>query len=679
MRLRAPAYPLITIDPYFSVWSKSDKLTDTDTVHWTDYNNKLIGIVTIDGKDYRVMGKHGDATIPAMTQTSVDMTAFSTTYTFEENGVRVKLKFTSPIIPSDLYLLTRPVSYLEVSREIVDHKLHTVSVKISASEELCMDRRGDDDVTCETLELAGGKLKSVKMGTKSQKMLERDGDDLRIEWGYLYLTVNGEVGTYTEQYAKESDTNKNDNSGYYSNQSTSTAAAEDAEMLTEHFIYAKSDVKSAPVLFTFAYDDIKSIEYFHEHLTSYWNKDGALITDEIVKAHSDYKTTLRRCAELENSMFIDAVRAGGEKYAELLELSFRQTIAAHKLVMDNEGQVLFVSKECYSNGCAATVDVSYPSIPLFLIYNPELVKGMMRPIYKYAASEQWTKELKYDFAPHDAGRYPRLNGQFYGLTYDKQMPVEECGNMLVMEAAVAIATKDTSFANSHMDVLEQWVKYLLDNGRDPENQLCTDDFAGHLAHNCNLSLKAIMGIAGLGIIYGMNGNKRDEKKYLKIARDMAVDWAKRASNGDGSYRLAFDKPGTFSMKYNIVWDKLFGTQIMPKHVIETEVASYYKHLHAYGLPLDNRQPYTKSDWTVWTATLAEDRRDFQNLIAPMWDAFNSTPSRVPMTDWYWTITSEHRAYFSRSAQMWKGFRNRTVQGGLFIKLLEYKGIMKIKQ
>ena len=187
-----------------------------------------------------------------------------------------------------------------------------------------------------------------------------------------------------------------------------------------------------------------------------------------------------------------------------------------------------------------------------------------------------------------------------------------------------------------------------------------------------------MGIAGLGIIYGMNGNKRDEKKYLKIARDMAADWAKRASNGDGSYRLAFDKPGTFSMKYNIVWDKLFGTQIMPKHVIETEVASYYKHLHAYGLPLDNRQPYTKSDWTVWTATLAEDRRDFENLIAPMWDAFNSTPSRVPMTDWYWTVTSEHRAYFSRSAQMWKGFRNRTVQGGLFIKLLEYKGIMRIK-
>ena len=659
MRLRAPAYPLIAIDPFFSVWSQADKLTDTDTVHWTSSPHKIVGIATIDGKDYRIIGNH-NKDVPPMTQTSVDMSAFSTTYTFEECGVRLTLKFTSPIIPSDLYLISRPVSYLEVTRTITDRKKHTVSVKFAVSEEICMDRLGDDSVVCDVLTLNGGKLNSVKMGREHQAMLERDGDDHRIEWGYFYLTVNGKVGTYTEEYEKKNEQGEVCGSG------------------VETFVFAQADLTSAPKLFSFAYDDIKSIEYFHDHLTSYWNRDGALITDEIVKAHADYKATLKRCREMEDKLFIDAVRAGGEKYAELLELAFRQTIAAHKLVVDTEGEILFISKECYSNGCAATVDVSYPSIPMFLIYNPELVKGMMRPIYKYAASAQWKDELKYDFAPHDAGRYPRLNGQYYGLDYEKQMPVEECGNMLIMEAAVAIATKDTSFANAHIDVLEQWVKYLIENGKDPENQLCTDDFAGHFAHNCNLTLKAIMGIGCLGIIYGMNGDKRAEKKYIKMARDLAIDWEKRASNGDGSYRLAFDKPGSFSMKYNIVWDKLFGTEIMPKWVLESEVASYYKHLHAYGLPLDNRQPYTKSDWTVWTATLAEDRRDFENLIAPMWDGFNMTPSRVPMTDWYWTITGEHKAYFSKSSQMWKGFRNRTVQGGLFIKLLEYKGIMKIK-
>ncbi len=658
MNLRAPSYPLIAIDPYFSVWSSDDRLNASNTVHWTGRDNVISAILTIDGRDYRVMSNDTEE-IPAMTQTGVDMTAFSTVYTFEDGGVRLRLTFSSPILPNDLYYLTRPVSYLQVKREIIDGHKHTVSFRLAVSEQICMNFAGDDDVACEEMKL--GKLSSVKMGKKNQTVLPCSGDDLRIEWGYFYLS--GEGQTFVSPKTK------------------------DGEM---SFVGIRADLTSVPVLFSFAYDDIASIEYFHTHLKSYWNREGAKLTDEIVKAHADYKMVMRRCREMENQMFIDAVRAGGEKYAELLELSFRQTIAAHKLVLDEDGQVLFISKECYSNGCAATVDVSYPSIPLFLLYNPELVKGMMRPIYKYAKTVAWTEEYKYDFAPHDAGRYPILNGQMYGydpetkvMSYEKQMPVEECGNMLIMEAAVAIATKDTSFANEHMELLEQWVKYLLDNGSDPGNQLCTDDFAGHLAHNCNLSLKAIMGIAGLGIIYGMNGRKRDERKYMKLARELARDWAKRAANSDGSYRLAFDKPDSFSMKYNIVWDKLFGTNIMPREVIGSETASYKKRMHPYGLPLDNRLPYTKSDWTVWTAALCEDRADFEAIIEPMWNAFNYTPSRVPMCDWYWTETSLHKSYVSyayvkkdEEKNVEKSFRNRTVQGGLFIKLLEYKGIMK---
>ncbi len=655
MKLRAPAYPLITVDPYFSVWSPADKLTDTTTVHWTDKPNTICGTATVDDKTLRIIGADAGNDIPAMKQVSADCNALSTTYVFEDMGVRLTLVFTSPIIPSDLYLLTRPVSYLEIKNQSIDGKKHTVSVKISVSEEICMDLRGDDEVECEQITL--GKLNSVKMGKKDQQILRRSGDDLRIEWGYFYLTSEG-----------------------------TTAIEKASDGMT--YVSAELPVKSS-ALMTFAYDDVYSIEYFHTKLKSYWNRNGELITDEIVKSHSDYKAVMKRCAELSDRLFIDATRAGGEKYAELLELSFRQTIAAHKLVLDEDGKILWISKECFSNGCAATVDVTYPSIPLFLLYNPELVKGMLRPIYKYADSPEWKDEYKYDFAPHDAGRYPILNGQVYGVKngvqrYDKQMPVEECGNMLIIEAAVAIATKSTAFANEHWEVLEGWVKYLIDNGRDPENQLCTDDFAGHLAHNCNLSLKAIMGIAGLGILYGMNGKKKEEKKYLKLAHDMALDWEKRAANGDGSYRLAFDAPDSFSMKYNIVWDKLFGTDIMPRNVIESEFSSYRKRMQAYGMPLDNRQPYTKSDWLVWTATLADNRDDFEKFVAPMWDAFNITPSRVPMTDWYWTITSEHKTYASHSyafpedTPVEKSFRNRTVQGGLFMKLLEYKGIMKIK-
>lgn len=640
MRLRAPSYPLITIDPYFSVWSPADQPTDTDTTHWTGKPITLSVVANVDGNDYRLIGKCDADTIPAANMIAVDCNAFSTIYTYSINGAKITLKFTSPVIPDDLYMLSRPISYLEVTKESSDSRRHTVNVKVEMSEEICMDLKGDSEVEIEKIEL--GKYSSIKMGSKDQKVLERNGDDLRIEWGYFYLTGLGE-----------------------------TYARVDSEGM--NYVGITAEVKSSNV-FTFAYDDIDSIQYFGKNLKTYWNRNGEKITDEILKAHGDYRYVIRKCEQIGENLFCDAVRAGGEKYAEICELSFRQAIAAHKLVLDENGDVLFISKECFSNGCAATVDVSYPSIPLFLIYNPELVKGMMRPIYKYAASDEW----QYDFAPHDAGRYPHVNGQVYGGNrLEKQMPVEECGNMLVMELAVAVATKDISFAAEHIETLDQWVKYLIDNGRDPANQLCTDDFAGHLAHNCNLSLKAIMGIAGYGIIKGMLGDKRAKRKYISMARDMALDWEKRASNGDGSYRLAFDRPGTFSMKYNIVWDKLLGTEIMPKSVIESEVASYRAHAHPYGLPLDNRQPYTKSDWLIWTATLAGNRDTFEDMVAPLWYAYNSMQSRVPATDWYYTITGQHKAYNSSSEKVEKSFRNRTVVGGHFIKLLEYKGIMKL--
>jgi hypothetical protein len=246
------------------------------------------------------------------------------------------------------------------------------------------------------------------------------------------------------------------------------------------------------------------------------------------------------------------------------------------------------------------------------------------------------------------------------------MPVEECGNMLVMAASVCVAEGSAGFASEYMPLLIKWADYLLDHGVDPENQLCTDDFAGHLAHNCNLSIKAVMGLAGFGIINEMLGNKEAAAKYMNAARAMSDIWVKTAANGDGSYRLAFDLPDTYSMKYNAVWDKLFGTNLFPREVIESEIAANFTRFNRYGMPLDCRAAYTKSDWLVWTAALAASRDTFMRYVEPLWNSYNYSRSRVPMTDWYDTITGDM-----------VGFRHRSVQGGLFIKLLEYSGRMKV--
>ncbi len=633
--MRAPSIPLITVDPYFSVWSRDERLNYTETVHWTGSVNPIRGYVIIDGKKLLFLG--WDRNAHKIRQTSIDVQALYTFVTYECDELRLSARFMTPLLVDDLKLMSRPVSYLELSWENLDGREHDVKAELQVREDICLNKGGQSPVICEDVAIPG--TSTMRVGNSVQNVLNRSGDDIRIDWGYFYLSVKGVA-------------------------STSSFIERSRTWISSEFALEQN--KSRLVLF--AYDDIRSISYFGSQLSSLWNNDGTTISDAIAQAANDYDELLPRCEAFSTKLFEDASQAGGIKYAEMLALAYRQVIAGHKLVVDTDGELLFVSKECFSNGCAATVDVSYPSIPMFLMYAPELVKAMMRPIYKFATSDKW----HFDFAPHDVGQYPLLEGQVYGLDrasgellHDKQMPVEECGNMLIMETNVAIALENADFAASHIDILELWCKYLIKYGDDPENQLCTDDFAGHLAHNCNLSLKAIMGVQGMSIIMSMLGDTRKATKYRRTAVRMAKSWCRRAANEDGSYRLAFDQPDTFSMKYNMVWDKIWGTHLFPQSVSRRELVSNFTHFNRYGMPLDNRADYTKSDWLVWTATMLQSRRDFERFIAPLWAAYNESASRVPMTDWFDTISGYEVS-----------FQHRTVQGGLFIKLLDASGKLK---
>lgn len=628
MKLRAPAYPLITVDPYFSVWSTSNSLNKSVTAHWTGSSNTMDGIVYVDGKPFRFMGKGKEELIR---QTNVDINAFSTAYTFENELIKLNIFFFTPVFAEDLYYASRPVSYMTVSYE-ADGK-HEVRIGVSVSEEICMNKKGDDKTETGIHALPNG-LKAVSIGTKSQKMLTRSGDDLRTEWGYFYLSAP-EKAEY------------------------SVCEADEMTFVKAEFALEKG--KKSTVLF--AYDDIYSIGYFGKKLKAYWHTKGISILEAMAEAEKESEEIFDRCEKYSAELFAKAEKAGGRKYAELLSLAYRQVMNAHKIAVKENGEVVFISKECFSNGCAATVDVTYPSAPMFLLLNTELLKGMLRPVFDFAESEDWV----YDFAPHDAGQYPLIDRQRYGLKRGRktryklksQMPVEESGNMLVLVANICIREGNTEFADKYMNHLESWVKYLIKYGKDPRNQLCTDDFAGHLAHNCNLSIKAIMGIAGFSKILSMKGETEKAAEYFEIAKKMAKSWKRRASNGDGSYRLAFDREGTFSMKYNMIWDKFWGTGLFEDELYASEFASNLTRINKFGMPLDNRRTYTKSDWLVWTACLAPSKRDFEKFIAPLWDAYNKMKTRVPMTDWYDTVTADK-----------VGFQNRTVQGGLFIKLLE---------
>ena len=638
MKMRPPATPIITTDPYFSVWAEDSVLKNT--VHWTGKPSSMSGRVFIDGEEYHFLGFRAKGEkIADMTVESVEVDAFSTTVKYLCATVRLTVCFTSPLLIDDLYYASRPITYCKVSYESLDANTHRVSCRFTASEELVLNKRGDSAVTSRQVDIVG--VTAIKMGNTVQRPLWRSGDDIRIDWGYLYLAACGS------------------GKAFQATLDGMCAISIEAEVEGER-------------LFLFAYDDIESINYFGEPLKAYWKKDGKGIEEAIAEAVSDYESVMCRACELSERIRASAIAAGGEKYAELLLLCVRQVMAAHKLVIDKEGQPLFISKECHSNGCGATVDVTYPSSPIFLLYNTELLKGMLRPILRYAASDEWC----FDFAPHDVGQYPLLLGQVYGakrencevkIDYNMQMPVEECGNMLILFAAITDAEHDVSFAAQHIDTIKRWNNYLIKYGLDPENQLCTDDFAGHLAHNVNLSIKAIMGIVGYSRILERLGESETAEKMFKTAREYAASLIERAKNEDGSYRLAYDRPETFSLKYNAIWDKIWNTKIFPESFFEGEIERYKKELLPYGVPLDSRKKYTKADWLLWAASFAESREDFELLTGSLWSAYNTMRTRVPMGDWYCAETADVTVYHEGSEE--RAFRNRTVVGGLFIKLM----------
>ncbi|MBC3786717.1 glutaminase family protein [Spirosoma utsteinense] len=589
------------------------------------------------------------------TQTGRHMTATQSVYTFTAGGIGLTVTFMAPLLMDNLTALSRPVQYVSYRVQSTDGKAHDVQLYTDVSAELAVN---SPDQLVTWRRGRAGKLDYMRVGTVEQKVLGRQGDDVRIDWGHLYVASAVEAGTSRRIGSLLSARNQFEREGRVTDlhERMPRIVNDSLPVLATSMALGKVDGMAVERHLLIGYDDVKSVEYAGQPLNAWWRRDGKTTIEQALQAaEADYGKLKVACDVFDKKLYADALAAGGADYAALCILGYRQAISAHKLVAGPAGEAFFFSKENFSNGSIGTVDVTYPSAPLFLLYNPLLLKGMMEPIFQYSESGRWTKP----FAAHDVGTYPIANGQTYG----EDMPVEECGNMLILTAAIAAVEGNPNYARKHWSTLTIWTDYLIKNGFDPTNQLCTDDFAGHIARNANLSVKAIMGIASYGYLAGRMGDKEREKEYIDMARAMARKWMKMAEDrSEGAkphYTLTFENPGTWSQKYNLVWDKLLQLNIFPAEVAQTEIAYYLTRQQPFGLPLDSRKTYTKSDWIVWTATLADRQTDFQSLIAPVLKFVNESPDRVPLNDWHETTDGRK-----------VGFQARSVVGGYYIKMLE---------
>lgn len=651
---RPPAVPLIAHNPYFSIWSMADHLTDQDTKHWTGAPQPMAGLARIDGQNYRFMGAQ-PRSVPAMQQTSLEVTPTRTIYTFQAGGVTLTATFFTPAFPKDLDVLSRPVTYLSFA--VTGQGAHDVTLLVDVDPVIAVNTR-DEAVTWGRSRVDS--MSVLNVGSRDQQILNRSGDDLRIDWGYFHIAVPDSAGA---QVAESPD-------AIQTFLHTGTLPANDDLDMPRtprdhaaHFAVELplGEVSSTPVVrhILLAYTENYIVEYLGRKLRPYWQRNNMTIQKMLADAESQYASLLKRADRFDRDLTDDLTHADGPAYTQLAILAYRQTFAAHALAADIDGTPMLFPKENFSNGCISTVDVIYPSAPLFLFFNPTLVQAQLKPVLEYAALPRW----KWPFAPHDLGTYPLADGQVYGGgegSEENQMPVEESGNLLILADAMSRAQNNWDFARQYWPQFTLWAQYLRQEGFDPANQLSTDDFAGHLAHNANLSIKAIEALAAYAQMAQALGKPDIAADYSQLALQMAVKWQSMAIDGD-HYKLAFDSPGTWSQKYNLVWDQILGLNLFPPQVRQTEVAFYLRNLNQYGLPLDNRRDYTKLDWEIWTATLSDSPQPgvpnpFTAFMAPISRWVNEGPARVPLTDWYDTKIGVQ-----------SGFQARSVVGGVFIK------------
>ena len=421
----------------------------------------MCGFVRVDGRALRFMGRAEEVKDQAR-QISLEVRPTQTIYKFDAQGVMLTITFTAPMLLDDLDLLSRPVNYVTFDATSADGAAHEVQIYFDATAEWAVNKP-EQQVQWDRVPVEG--LEAMRVGTSEQKVLATKGDDVRIDWGHFLVAVP--LGTARTAMAD-------------AQQARAAFAAGSKDFLADDAQMPRAARDRWPTLATvidlgsvagqnvrrhlvIAYDDVQSVQYFGEPLRAWWRRDAAMTIERMLgAAEREYDDVLERCNRFDAALDKRLARIGCEEYSRLCRLVYRQAVAAHKLVAGPDGRPLFFSKENFSNGSIGTVDVTYPSAPLFLIYNPRLVEGMMDPIFALSESGRWNKP----FAAHDVGTYPLANGQ----TYPEDMPVEESGNMLILAAAIAKAEGSSDYARRHWKALTTWAEYLKQEGFDPAIQ-----------------------------------------------------------------------------------------------------------------------------------------------------------------------------------------------------------------
>ncbi|KAH6652041.1 hypothetical protein BKA67DRAFT_572737 [Truncatella angustata] len=350
-----------------------------------------------------------------------------------------------------------------------------------------------------------------------------------------------------------------------------------------------------------------------------------------------------------------------EAYNAIVDLSARQVMAASVLAAppyqkplgNTELEPLLFMKEISSDGNMNTMDVLYPTSPFFLYTNPDLLRFALQPLYEMRENSFYPN----DYTMHDlGGNFPNATGHLKGD--DEYMPVEECGNLILMSYAYYKFSGDISWLRSHYKTLTDSAQYLLDFSLLPASQMSTDDFNGELANQTNLAIKGIIALQAMSSVAIVVENLENASMYAAKAKEYYVGWEELSVEPSRQHTvLSYQWTSSWGLLYNIYFDKLLNIGIVNESIYNMQSDWYAKVSQVFGVPLDSRKTQTKSDWQIWAAaTSSSNTREM--IIRSMATWLDSTASTDPFPDRYETFGNGQNI----------GFKARPVVGGHFALL-----------
>ncbi|KAJ9315694.1 hypothetical protein DTO271D3_3950 [Paecilomyces variotii] len=622
-----PSYPLAVRNPYLSTWipgSLVESLPTSTPQFWTGQDLTWSIIGRVDGKAYSLMGvaNSENTTIPAQVQ-KAEYTTTHSMFTLNAGPVTFTLDFLSPVSPSNYLRQSLPFSYLTVS--VSSPGSHDIQIYSDIGDEWTGST--DTEQNFRTQEAT-----SVFTLTAENAATYTEIDDMAL-WGEVVFASKPSLSSNLSAFYGPANTARSD----FARHGTFTVPQSQwnpGEVVAlSHSLGRVTGSQS--VTYAVGYVREKAINYLGEAYTGYYRSKYPTTAEAVSYFLDDYAGAPSESIELDSKLSAKATAVAGQKYSDIVTLSVRQAYAGIDLTipydtLDTSDPLAFI-KEISSDGNVNTVDIIMPAFPIYYVMDPDYIRLLLEPVMRYMAAGRW--HLPYVI--HDIGSsYPNATGHDDQLA--EPMPIEETGNLMILTYAYTKATGDTQWAAQYTGMLQKYADYLVDNSINIANQLSTNDAAGPLPNETNLAIKAAVGLKAFGKLSGLTNYSDIGDEHAKIFYTDGLGTDPNRTHFVLEYP---DMPSTWKTPYNLYPDVLLDLETFPTSAYAMGSKFFQTVRGEYGVALDNRQDWAKSDWNMWLAgTFGTTTRD--QFVDDLWAFMTNGLNAWPFSDRYISTSAQ---------------------------------------